>query len=398
MPRDGRPPARRPAALLLAAAMALAPSATSGGRAPARMPGPEPPRNLDAAAVNRGCERCHEEIAREWRGSKHQRAYVDAPFQAALAKEPLPFCRGCHAPEARSSRPPPPELAELGVACVTCHVVDGAPLAAPAPARPGADPGPAADLAPPPARPGPGAAAAPAPPPHPVLRDARFASAAACGGCHEFAFPDSAARRAPEPMQLTLSEHAASPYAGVACARCHMPLTGGDPSAQPPRAPHASHTFASSRDPDAARRAVRIQAERASPTAARFTLRTAHVGHAFPTGDLFRRIEVRAEVLGDDYAVITSARRFLARHFATTPGPLGARARTTTSDDRPGAPALSGKPIVVELDLGPAAERYPIQYEIVYQRVAHVSDGREEEAAVESEVTLARGNLPRITP
>ncbi|WP_437986970.1 multiheme c-type cytochrome [Sorangium sp. So ce117] len=376
---EARPPAKLPAALLLATALTLAPSTTSSRGAAPRMPGPEPPRSLDPVAVNRDCERCHAEIAREWRGSKHQHAYVDAPFQAALAKEPLPFCRGCHAPEARSSRPPPPERAELGVACVTCHVVDGAPLAVPALAdEDQGSPSPASRSS--------------SPVPHPVLRDPRFASAAACGGCHEFAFPDHAARRAPEPMQLTLTEHAASAYADVPCARCHMPLAGEGPSA------HRSHAFASSRDPEAARRALRVQAERASPTAARLTLRTAHVGHAFPTGDLFRRLLVRAEVLGEDYAVIASARRFLARRFAETPGPLGARARTTASDDRPGAPALAGAPVVVELELGPAAAQLPIQYEIVYQRVAHASDGREEDAIIESEVSLVRGSLPRDTP
>ncbi|MDC0681786.1 multiheme c-type cytochrome [Sorangium atrum] len=257
MDHEGRLPAKLPAALLLAIALTLAPSTTSSRRAAPRMPVPEPPRSLDPVAVNRDCERCHAEIAREWRGSKHQRAYVDAPFQAALAKEPLPFCRGCHAPEARSSRPPPPERAELGVACVTCHVVDGAPLAAPAPG--GEDqgsPSPASSSSP----------SSPASPsvPHPVLRDPRFASAAACGGCHEFAFPDHAARRAPEPMQLTLTEHAASAYADVPCARCHMPLAGHGPSA------HRSHAFASSRrTPERRTPGPRAQRRPRSPRAAR---------------------------------------------------------------------------------------------------------------------------------
>ncbi|WP_437338876.1 multiheme c-type cytochrome [Sorangium sp. So ce394] len=83
----GAVPVRRAVALLLGAALSLAPGGTLGRGAAPRMPGPEPPRNLDPVAVNRDCERCHAEIAREWRGSKHQRAYVDAPFQAALAKE-----------------------------------------------------------------------------------------------------------------------------------------------------------------------------------------------------------------------------------------------------------------------------------------------------------------------
>ena len=43
-----------------------------------------------------------------------------------------------------------------------------------------------------------------------------------CNGCHEFEFP----RRNPQ-MQSTLSEHAASPFAEVACSSCHMPRREG---------------------------------------------------------------------------------------------------------------------------------------------------------------------------
>ena len=39
---------------------------------------------------------------------------------AALQREPIPFCRGCHAPEANATMPT--VATELGVACVTCHV------------------------------------------------------------------------------------------------------------------------------------------------------------------------------------------------------------------------------------------------------------------------------------
>lgn len=43
-------------------------------------------------------------------------------------------------------------------------------------------------------------------------------------------------------MQLTLAEHARSPYASWSCAECHMPRVEG------PRGPHRSHAFAVSRD------------------------------------------------------------------------------------------------------------------------------------------------------
>lgn len=352
--------ARRATPLLLGAAVLLGSSAPRGRdtlSAISGLPGPAPRRHADPVAENRACEGCHEEIAREWRGSRHQLAYVNSAFAAALAKEPLAFCRGCHAPEAPPDAPPPADRAELGVGCVTCHVAGDAPLAAPHESRSA---------------------------PHPVLRDARFATAAACAGCHEFQFPDAARRRAPEPMQLTVTEHAASRHARTSCAGCHMPIaTEG----------HRSHAFASSRDPLAQRRALHVEAARSSPTAVRIALDVATAGHAFPTGDLFRRLAVRAGALGPDHAVIASARRYLARHFAEAPGPLGAHARVAVSDDRPGAPAASGAPVIVELDLGPAAAGRPIEWEIVYQRVAHVSDGRDDEASIESEVVLETGTF-----
>ncbi|HSN99687.1 MAG TPA: hypothetical protein VLS89_15435, partial [Candidatus Nanopelagicales bacterium] len=53
----------------------------------------------DPVRENRACERCHADIAGEWRGSQHRSAFTDPMFQAALAVEPKAFCRNCHAPE-----------------------------------------------------------------------------------------------------------------------------------------------------------------------------------------------------------------------------------------------------------------------------------------------------------
>src|SRR5688572_9202237 len=106
----------------------------SATRAP-RMPGPWPVRPkgalVDAVQMNTRCEGCHADIAQEWRDSLHSHAYSNPEFQSALAIEPLPFCRGCHAPEANPVATTDVALQRLGVACVSCHVVDGAVLAAP---------------------------------------------------------------------------------------------------------------------------------------------------------------------------------------------------------------------------------------------------------------------------
>lgn len=51
----------------------------------------------------------------------HQQAWTDPVFLGAYAIEPLPFCRGCHAPMADISNSNDPARL-LGVGCVTCHV------------------------------------------------------------------------------------------------------------------------------------------------------------------------------------------------------------------------------------------------------------------------------------
>ena len=99
------------------------PDHASAAFAASELPGPAPRGRsaAEAAALNRTCEDCHAEIAVDWRASLHARAHTDAVYQRAFAIEPLPFCQGCHAPEADPEQPVPASAAELGVACVTCH-------------------------------------------------------------------------------------------------------------------------------------------------------------------------------------------------------------------------------------------------------------------------------------
>src|SRR5262245_3846410 len=91
----------------LALALTSPPAALGGG--PPGLPGPAPrerAEGYDAGVENARCEGCHADVAAEWRGSMHQRAWTDPVFLAAYALEPLSFCRGCHAPEADPERSP----------------------------------------------------------------------------------------------------------------------------------------------------------------------------------------------------------------------------------------------------------------------------------------------------
>jgi nitrate/TMAO reductase-like tetraheme cytochrome c subunit len=327
--------------------------------APALMPHPAPQqRRGDPVAQNAECEGCHPEVAAEWRASLHREAYTSREFQHALRAEPLDFCRSCHAAEV--SRPAPQGDQEriaaaeaLGVACVTCHLPAGdAVLAAPR-ERPDAAP-------------------------HPIRRDPAFASPAACAACHEFEFPDR--RPVPEFMQTTVTEHARSPAADRSCADCHMPaLPGG----------RRSHAFLASRDRAWMASVVTITAARPAADRVEITLdldRSA-VGHALPTGDLFRQIAVEAlstrRVLRPPTARATLARHW---HMRGEGGQLG---RTLDRDDRLG---VDEGPRVITLQLDPADHNLPIRWRVRYERVESFV-GVKGEAVIVGGVNLGDGTL-----
>ncbi len=317
----------------------------------AELPGPHPSSAADPVAENAACEACHADVAAEWRSSEHASAFTDPVFSAAFAVEPTAFCADCHAPE-ETPFAEPGAKASLGVACVTCHLAGGAVLAAPKPGL---------TLA-----------------PHRIERSAAFAGSGACSGCHEFSFGDDARRELPLAMQATVSEHAASGYADRSCADCHMPAAHEG---------RRSHSFASTRDPEHHQKSVRVSAERAGPTTLRLELSLAGVGHRYPTGDLFRRVAIAAEVVGEDFRSLASSTRYLARHFATGRDVEGRPIRVEATDDRPEPGVLS----VIELELGDAAAGRPIAWTVALERVLHVSDHFEAGAEVSSRIVLAQG-------
>lgn len=326
------------------------------------MPGPTASAPASGrVTLNDGCVRCHAAQALEWQGSQHRSAYADPDFQRAIAVERGRFCRGCHAPEADPTQIPGAAQGTIGVACVTCHVPHGADsitLAVPTPTRD-------------------------APAPHPVTRTSAFADADACGGCHEFAFPRTPALA----MQSTLTEHAVSTYAAVSCAECHMPWVGEGALR------HRSHAFAASRDPGMLRDAIDVAATRTAGGHVSLQLTPGRIGHAFPTGDLFRRLWVDVEAVDADGDAVAYDARALARHFAGPGGPV-------THDDRPGAPSLADRNGVVdvEFELGDAVDAHAIVWRVVHQRVALPHDGDDAEIFGETVVTQGRLDAAGASP
>jgi hypothetical protein len=337
-----RDEAARPASVQPAVAQAVAIAMPRPGRA-----------RLDAAVrANEACEACHADVAAEWRGSLHQRADLEPAYRRAFEIEPLPFCRSCHAPEADPHREESASLAELGVGCVTCHLGadDDRVLAAP---REGL----VSERA-----------------PHPVVRDPRFAAVEACAGCHEFPFPGLRPAGPETLMQSTVREHASSAARDRPCAECHMPRLEGT---------RRAHGFVASRSPEVVRSAVDVRVERRGDLV-RIELHPRVSGHAFPTGDLFRRVEIAIEALGPDRLVLAREQRYLARHFELSPGAVG---RRLAHDDR-----VHDEPRVVAFSMPEHATR-ELAFRVAYQRVAHPLDAGSEHALVEGEIVLAEGIL-----
>ena len=217
------------------------------------------------ASATAGCARCHAEETRTWEASLHHRAFTDVDFQRAFAHEPEPFCVGCHAPSATSRSDP--RVAD-GVVCAACHTT----------AR---DRGDGRGL-------------------HPV------GPARSCDGCHDF--EDPAGNLA---LQKTAQEHARSPFRDVACKGCHM--SGRD------------HAFAGGRDLERLRAATRLDVT-ARDGAVEVVVDARDVGHAFPSGDLFRRVRVLAWRETAAGRVVASDERVFERTFEPGTGPRRERA------------------------------------------------------------------------
>lgn len=269
------------------------------------------------ASENARCVSCHVEEGREWASSNHALSFRHETFQAALAIEPLPFCVACHAPlSPRSS--PSREAEQVGVGCVSCHSFSAG--------------------------------------------KADRVSEAKCVACHEFPFPGSSRL-----LQRTASERAAA-HVRVLCTECHMRPTGDGASR------HTDHRVFASRDTELVRSAATVEVRRDGEWLV-VVFRRAATGHAFPTGDVFRRLKL--VVVADGVARVV----VLGRHVT----------RDGETDTRPFA---DGSAETVARAFVGSAER--VTYEVLYERVAHPVEPSGVEAVLDGKVELARGELPAL--
>ncbi len=259
---------------LIAAAVPL----FNGGTAPLEL------RSRPGLRSARACSACHVDEAAAWEASAHHRSATNRRYEVAIAAGPSPWCKNCHEPLGSRSE---------GVSCAVCHVRDDLVLS----------------------RKKPSAAALEA---HPVKHEPSLGSASFCAGCHDFRFPTrmevpvpAQVEDSPEGMQTMWHEWQQSFAAksGQTCQSCHMP--------------RGSHHFPTQRHLNG----LRVDVVRTSESTIDARISLSHVGHAFPSGDPFRRAIL--ELCADEGCATIRARYELARQNA----PLGERF-TYVSDTR----------------------------------------------------------------
>lgn len=146
-----------------------------------------------------------------------------------------------------------------------------------------------------------------------------------CVDCHQFDLPGTTVA-----SQDTANEHARSWFAARPCSGCH--------DVHDPRGGHDSKRL---------RQALSIDATH-TPTGTQFTLTTHGVGHAFPTGDPFRRLVV--EVCADLACRSIADSRVLERSLEETSDGWRVRADTRI----PPPTAGTNQTVVLELSSGRA--------------------------------------------
>ncbi len=300
------------------------------------LPGPAPNRALpaNAARENQRCTACHRTIAEEWNRSLHRHAYDNPYFARAVKLETVNFCRKCHASDANPERDPEPALAANGVSCLTCHFTGRGAVGAH----------------------GTGTQRIAG---HDAAGDARWSDDRACGNCHQFDFPAKPGASTVTAMQDTVHEHALSAYAGAPCQRCHMQLVKDADGTS-----HHRHDFAVQADPSMLARAVTLELVSRTEKQATVALSAGAIGHAFPTGDLFRSAELeiweaRAGTAQRKPTVIRLARDYTQ----DTPN----QSRRVVSDTRLKPTANSRDTRLITIDL--ATKDAKIAYKLTWVRM-----------------------------
>ena len=125
---------------------------------------------------------------------------------------------------------------------------------------------------------------------------------------------------------------------------------------------HRSHAFRVQGDRAMLARAVTLKRAELRNGEVRLEIAPGTIGHAFPTGDLYRQVEIRAVPIGPEGRELTAAsREVLKRSFGPERFGQSSVARVETADSR-----LTG-PRSIVLPVPPATRR--ARWQIVWQKL-----------------------------
>jgi len=231
------------------------------------------------------CAKCHQESYTSWKKSHHGQSWVDPLFKVALRKEPMQWCINCHSPlkEQQSGNKVTgqlnPGLMEEGINCAVCHIRNGIIYASPL-------------------KKGNQSAIAKMDTRAkecilPIKRSASLIDGSLCAGCHQFNFPDSlgslestkSLRLGDTPMQNTVAEYGNSEAhaKGISCSECHFRAQNKPTHDTQTGTQNSFHiSFTKVKNPETGRPYMEAN------------LQMKNIGHAWPTGDLFRSVTIES--------------------------------------------------------------------------------------------------------
>ena len=293
----------------------------------------EIPAGLESISVKE-CEKCHPEIAGEWKTSMHSKAWTDPYFQVDWEFEhKQQTCLNCHTPLKdqqpdivlgfkdkyrlkpilEPNRNYDPSLREEGVTCAVCHVKEGI-IHGPYGSKDA---------------------------PHPVKKDKAFTDGSSvCKRCHLVKGKrwDTFYKLSPCGTFDEIIESGKK----TDCPGCHMPETKRNADTDEKPGKRRKHLFRGGHYPSMVKRAVKVELireETGSSECLKFILKLTNIGtdHRFPTGTPDRHITVSFKTLSKDKKIILEKktfkliRRILWRPFIIELGDTRLKAKETRS-------------------------------------------------------------------
>lgn len=217
---------------------------------------------------SKDCGVCHKEIYSEWEKTRHRVAFTNELYKKSHEKEPLIWCLNCHAPFLKAGGNPEKLedriLKEEGISCLVCHKRGDKILTARIPQNSKE---------------------------HSYIEVKEMRRSEFCENCHQFNFPVGTGnvphkdfKFSNQPMQNTFTEWQMSYFFGKeTCQDCHMKPKDG----------YRTHLFPGGHNADYLSNTFFLKLDRISNSEAKIIIIAKHLGHAFPTGDLFRNLVIR---------------------------------------------------------------------------------------------------------